>query len=59
MQIELLRRLWPDYDLRSFMCAASSGRLLCGAQGKASRLRECRHSEAIAEALARLEQSAG
>jgi hypothetical protein len=40
-------------------CAASSGRLLCGAQGNACRLRECRCSEALAEALARLEQSAG
>jgi hypothetical protein len=40
-------------------CAASSGRLLRGAQGHAYRLRECRCSEALAEALARLEHSAG
>ena len=46
-------------DCGSFMCAASSGRLLGGVQGDACRLRECRCSEALAEPLARLAQSAG
>jgi hypothetical protein len=53
MQLELLRPLWPGLRLagRSW-CAASSGRLLCGAQGDACRLRECRCPEALAEPLA-------
>jgi hypothetical protein len=50
MQIELLRPLWPDYDLRVVHgVRPAPGHLLCGAQGKACRLRECRCSEALAE----------
>ena len=58
MQLELLRPLWLRLRLagRSW-CAASSGRLLCGAQGDACRLRECRCPEALAEPLARLAQA--
>jgi hypothetical protein len=60
MQIELLRPLCPDYDLRvAHGVRPAPGRLLRGAQGHAYRLRECRCSEALAEALARLEHSAG
>ena len=39
-------------------CAASSGSLLCGRKGTPAALRECRCSEALAEPLARLAQSA-
>ena len=60
MQIELLRPLWPDYGLRVAHGVRPAPDVYCaGRKGNACRLRECRCPEALAEALARLEHSAG